>query len=310
MISVSVAELEKHKEMPFDLYDKDGGVLLKSGDLITPSKLLQFRYIKLFKKSELLEPSKLLEEKEEISQKQKRTSLPAKRLKEINTNSVISPRKQLEIKSANHEILDMATQGFTPDLTICNLTRDKIVNEVLDCVDKVSSFDHLRIYDDYDYAHGINVSLLSVMLGYRLNCNLSELHKLAIGGFLHDIGKVRIPLNILNKEGALTEKEYQIVKLHAPLGFRIIRDEIGLSEDVAKIALEHQERFSGCGYPRSLSGDSISKLSQIVSICDVYDSLVSTKDYGDKNPSQEALRIMLSYGSQWFNPGYLYTFVQ
>ena len=110
----------------------------------------------------------------------------------------------------------------------------------------------------------------------------------------------------------MTPKEYEIVKLHAPLGYKIIKDELGLSEDIALIALEHQEKFDGTGYPKGLSGDAIDPMSQVVSVCDVYDALISTKVYSNPKPSQDALKILKlqiegknPISSQDFNNGYL-----
>lgn len=199
-------------------------------------------------------------------------------------------------------------QGILPDPEVYNETRDKIVNDVLACVDEVNYLSELRIMDDYDYSHGLNVSILSVMLGHKVGVSGAGLRSLALASFLHDIGKVRIPKKIMNKRGPLTSKEYDIVKLHAPIGYQIIKDELGLSVELARVALEHQERFDGSGYPKGISGDKISKFSQIVSICDVYDALVATKVYSNPKPSQDALKIMLNYGSKWFNPGFLYKF--
>lgn len=320
MIAVSVNELERLSQLPFDIYNKDGRIILRAGEMMTPSRLLQFRYLELFRKTSAERPKTIPQQSlnKLVSLKQKQQTknthqeyIPqqADRLEEINEDCLFRQHTQVEIKKANHEIIDRMTQGLIPDPSLYFQTRDTIVASVLECVDKVTFLNELRIFDDYDYSHGINVAILSVFLGCKLGISQANLSVLSLGALLHDIGKVRIPKKIVNKKGPLTAKEYEIVKLHAPLGYKILKDELFMPDEVAKIALEHQERFDGTGYPKGVSGMDIDKYSQIVAICDVYDALVTTKAYSSEKPSHEATKIMLNYGSRWFNPGYLYKFV-
>lgn len=312
MIAVLLQELENLKFLPYDIYNKNGRLIFRSGEPITPGKLLQLRYIEIYRKKDakddLVEPVKPKVEQETEKKQPKMVMLPAPRLNEVNPESSMSAEIQISIKTSMHKIIDTMASGDIPDPVVYTAARDKIVNEVLSSVDQVNHLNQLRVFDDYDYSHGLNVAILSVMLGCKMHVSGHMLRTLALGALLHDIGKARIPKRIINKPGALTPKEYEIVKLHAPLGYKVIKDELGLPEEVARPALEHQEKFDGTGYPKGISGDSIGLLSQIVSVCDVYDALVSTKVYSNPKPSQDALKIMLNYGSKWFNPSVLYKF--
>lgn len=315
MIPVIVKDLENLKYLPFDLFNKNGRLIFKSGEILTPGKILKLRYIEVYRDEESEDSSKAapkpLKEKEPVKFEEKKPTvvvIESERIEEINPESSISPQAQVEIKSSVHKVLDTLTGGELPDPVLYNAANDKIVTEVLESVDKVNHLNQLRVFDDYDYSHAVNVSVLSVMLGCKLGLAGTMLKTLGLGALLHDVGKTRIPKQIINKPGALTAKEYEIVKLHAPLGYKIVKDELGLDEEVAKVALEHQEKFDGTGYPKGLSGEAIGQLSQIVSVCDVYDALVSTKVYSNPKPSQDALKIMLNYGSKWFNPSILYKF--
>lgn len=304
MISILIQDLERLESLPYDLYNKNGRLMFHKGEPLTPGKLLQLRYIQLYREEKPDEDSKF----EYIPKPAKTVLLPAPRLNEVNPESVISSETQIAVKTSMHEIIDAMLNGNIPDPLIYTAARDKIVNEVLSSVNEVNHLNQLRVFDDYDYSHGVNVAMLSVMLAHKMCVSGYLLKNLSLGALLHDIGKTRIPKQILNKPGALTQKEYEIVKLHAPLGYKIIKDELNLPEEVAKLALEHQEKFDGTGYPKCISGDAIGLLSQIVSVCDVYDALVSTKVYSNPKPSQDALKIMLNYGSRWFNPSVLYKF--
>ncbi|MEW5820166.1 MAG: HD domain-containing phosphohydrolase [Cyanobacteriota bacterium] len=318
MIPVLVKELEGLEQLPFDLYNKNGRLIFRSGEVLSAGKVLQLRYIDVFRKTddeipvekkpvEAVPPSIDWETKEE-TRPTKAILFDSPRIHEINPDSIIDPQLQVSIKTSVHTLIDTMTSKEIPDPVVYNAARDEIVNEVLGSVDKVHHLNQLRVFDDYDYSHAVNVSVLAVMLGYKLGMTGTGLRTLALGSLLHDIGKTRIPKQILHKPGALTPKEYEIVKLHAPLGYKIIKDELGLTEDIARIALEHQEKFDGTGYPKGLSGDSIDSMAHVVSVCDVYDALVSTKVYSNPKPSQDALKIMLNYGSSWFNPSVLYKF--
>jgi len=315
VIPVLIKDLENLDRLPFDIYSKSGRLIFRTGEALTAGKVLQLRFIEIFRKPEKqvfqleeeLEPSKTPEIKETPKQK-KPITIDSPRIREINFDSTISPDAQVSIKTEVHKLVDTMVNGDIPDPIVYTAARDKIVTEVLDTVDKVNHLNQLRVFDDYDYSHAVNVSILSVMLAYKIGISGITLQTLALGALLHDIGKTRIPKQILHKPGALTAKEYEIVKLHAPLGYKIVKDELGLPEEVAVIALEHQEKFDGTGYPKGISGDTIGRMSQIVSVCDVYDAIVSTKVYSNPKPSQDALKIMLNYGSKWFNPSILYKF--
>jgi len=326
VIPVLIKDLENQKYLPYNIYNKNGRLIFRIGEIITPGKLLQLRFIEIYRESD---SDKAKSDKENKVKNQNNPAIKDKlsgpsltivkpikpvimhhdRIGEVNFDSVISQDSQIAIKTSIHDLIDSMTVGEIPDSAVYTSARDKIVTEVLATVSEVEHLNQLRIFDDYDYSHGINVSILSVMLGYKMGLNSYLLRPLALGSLLHDIGKVRIPKNIINKKGALTPKEYEIVKLHAPLGYKIIKDELNLPEEIAKLAFEHQEKFDGTGYPRGISGEAIDTLSQIVSVCDVYDALVSTKVYANPKPSQDALKIMLNYGSKWFNPSILYKFI-
>lgn len=313
MIPLVVKDLENYQRLPFDVYTKNGRLIFRAGENLTAGKILQLRYIEIYRKEDDSadddESTKTGVESEtnKVAVSVKTTVEPT-RINEINEESSISPEIQVAIKTSVHELYDTMAKGDVPDPVVYTAARDSIVTEVLDSVDKVSHLNQLRVFDDYDYSHAANVSVLSVMLGHHVGITGGSLKTLALGALLHDIGKTRIPKQILHKPGALTQKEYEIVKLHAPLGYKIIKDELGLPEEVSRIALEHQEKFDGTGYPKGLSGDAIGYLSQVVGVCDVYDALVSTKVYSNPKPSQDALKIMLNYGSKWFNPSILYKF--
>jgi uncharacterized domain HDIG len=136
----------------------------------------------------------------------------------------------------------------------------------------------LENYVDWLYTHCIDVSLLSTMAAIQLNFSDARLTQLALGSFLHDVGKLLIPKSIIQKPRRLTREEFTLMQQHCVLGTEILRDS-GISQTCLNIILQHHERLDGRGYPYALKGDQISDEAQIVMIADVLDAMTSYRPY-------------------------------
>lgn len=150
----------------------------------------------------------------------------------------------------------------------------------------------LKNYDDYTYQHSVNVCALSVVLGISQGYSRFQLQDLGIGALLHDIGKIKIPLEIINKPAALSYDEYMEVKKHPFEGYAMINSLIHLPQGSLYGILQHHERIDGRGYPRGLSGNNIHEYGLIVAVADVFDSLVSDRPYRPGYSNQEAMEII------------------
>jgi HD-GYP domain-containing protein (c-di-GMP phosphodiesterase class II) len=150
----------------------------------------------------------------------------------------------------------------------------------------------LKNYDDYTYQHSVNVCALSIILGLSRGYSRLQLQNLGMGAILHDIGKIKIPLEIINKPSSLTYEEYVQVKKHPWEGFKIINSTTNLPRNAISGILQHHERVDGRGYPRGLSEDSIHENGLIIAVADVFDALVSDRPYRHGFNNQEAMTIM------------------
>lgn len=309
MIKVNIKDLESKKVLEFDLYNERGRMICPGGTDLTPGKILQLTHIKLFRKvndsvveinveEPISEPDIIVVTENVEVQKPP-----------LGFDSKIDEDVRHEILISTREFLNDIQSGKTPDRAICEVVSDTLVKEVTDKIEEVDYLGQLRMFDEYTYSHNVNVSALSVALGMKIGIKKDKIKDLALSTLLHDIGKMRIPKEILNKPGKLTDKEFEIIKLHTILGFKIITEELKLPFEIARVALEHQERFSGMGYPKRIKGDEIGQFSQICAIADVYDALCSSRVYKPAKTSQEAIKIMLGEGSKSFNPGLLYKFI-
>lgn len=312
MIRVNVKELEGKKVLEYDLYTDKGKLICPRGTQLTPGKILQLSYTKLFRQTEEGVPQP---EPEKIEPKPVHvTVVKEPRNTEIleepaDWDSVIDKNVKVTVLKSTREFLSDIEEGKSPDVAMCEVVRDKLVAEVAEKVEQVDYLGQLRMFDEYTYSHNVNVSALSVALAMKIGMKQNDVKDLALATLLHDIGKMRIPKEVLNKPGRLTDKEFQIMKLHTQLGFQVIKEELKLPYKISRVALEHQERFSGSGYPKNLKGDEIGLFSQICAIADVYDAISSKRVYKPARTSKETIKIMLSEGSASFNPSLLYKFV-
>lgn len=146
--------------------------------------------------------------------------------------------------------------------------------------------------DEYTATHSINVSILAIAFGQRLGLSPETLHELGLGALLHDLGKIRMPPEILKKPGRLTEQEFAVMKRHPDCGVEILRRAKGLSDAVIDVAHSHHEQANGKGYPRGLKLGQISLFARITQIVDYYDALTSDRVYRPGRPSADATRAL------------------
>jgi putative nucleotidyltransferase with HDIG domain len=140
--------------------------------------------------------------------------------------------------------------------------------------------------------HTRRVAMLAVEIGEQLGLSPARLRSLAIGGLLHDIGKLSIPEAILQKPAALDDDEYDIVKLHPERGFELLNELGGFDDTVRRLVLDHHERLDGSGYPRGLDAERLDLTTRILAVCDVYDALVSPRVYRPAWPQEDALALL------------------
>jgi len=146
--------------------------------------------------------------------------------------------------------------------------------------------------DEYTERHTRRVALRAVQVGEQLGLSGNRLRQLAIGGLVHDIGKLSVPDAILKKPGALDEEEYAIVQRHPERGNKLLAELGGFSPAVRELVLNHHERLDGKGYPRGLSGEQLDLDTRILTVCDVYDALISKRVYRDAWSHDEAMELL------------------
>lgn len=194
----------------------------------------------------------------------------------------------------------------------CEALYRQVVMLLKDTGNSINAFDmvqNLRHYDDSTYAHSMNVGLLCNVFADWLEFGEEEKKTLTVAGILHDIGKTRVPLEIIQKPARLSEEEYQIIKKHTEYGFAILTEN-KLDYHIRYTALQHHERMDGSGYPLGLAGNHIDEYARIVSIIDVYDAMTSPRVYRGPTCPFDVIQIFEEEGFQKYDSRYILTFLR
>ncbi len=163
------------------------------------------------------------------------------------------------------------------------------------------SLEKLKKNDYATFIHSVNVALLAALVGTRLGYKEKKLKYLILGALLHDIGKLQVPKEILNKPGRLTDEEFAIVKQHPLTGLEMLKNARLLNRVIAMVS-QHHERWTGTGYPFGLSGNNIHGDAQIIAVTDVYEALTADRPYRKGLPHYHALEMILAWSGKDFNP--------
>ncbi|MCR5563392.1 MAG: HD-GYP domain-containing protein [Desulfovibrio sp.] len=185
-----------------------------------------------------------------------------------------------------------------------------IIEGLNDNADALVSLSKIKTYDEYTFTHCVNVAVLSAAFGRFLGIEGERLHRLTVAGLYHDIGKMRVPVDILNAPRKLTEQEFQIMKMHTLLVDECLPDPKRIDQEVLRGIKEHHEKYDGSGYPRHLAGDDISLFGQLISIADIYDALSSVRVYKDAMPPPKALSLMFEMHDRCWKPTLVENFIK
>lgn len=169
---------------------------------------------------------------------------------------------------------------------------NSLIKSVLRNPQALLSMVNLKKQDEYTFNHSINVATISLSVARQLNMDEETMRQIGIGGLMHDIGKAKIPVNIINKPGRLTPEEFETIKQHTVLGVEICEKEELSSDVILDMVRHHHESYNGKGYPDNLNKNGLSKFASIIGIADMYDALTTIRSYKPKVPPPEAIHII------------------
>lgn len=268
MLKIRVASLKPGVKLGKDVFSYDGQLLLPAGTTIAQEHLDTFMRRDI---SELF----IMEASPRIKSEKKFT--------DVYTNS-------LDIVKT---FMVEAKLGKNLEFTEISDTVDMLLEQVFDEIDLFKQMRIMKTKDDYLFTHSVNVSLLCILIGRWLKCDNATIKNLGIAGLLHDIGKIYIKDEILNKPDKLTNEEFEVMKKHPLLGYNLVvsNDQFSNSE-IANAVLAHHERLDGSGYPIGGDRPRIGFYASVVAVADVYDAITSSRIYSAKQSPYTAAEIL------------------
>lgn len=264
---IRTSDCEPGMVLAADIMNDYGAVILYQNsklDEYSINKLmkLDLRYVRVYKEYEFKE------KKQVVIEAQYNNNL--EEFKQVISD--ISCGRTLEIDRINEISMNLSNNFDS-------------INDLIICLSKVRSI------SEYTYAHSLNVSLLSSLLGSWLNLDYLHIEDLSYCGILHDIGKSKMPPYILNKPDTLTETEFSVMKKHPVIGYQLIENNDAINRDIAMGILMHHERNDGSGYPLGLKSEQIHFYAKVIAIVDIFDAMTSDRVYKRRQPPFDVLEL-------------------
>jgi putative nucleotidyltransferase with HDIG domain len=193
-------------------------------------------------------------------------------------------------------VLEKAFRGLTSGEALDLPLLERAGEQVLDAIGEVGLAEWLatvRRYHESTFQHCLIVTGVLTAFGHRNGMRKADVATLTIAGLLHDVGKARVPLDILDKPGRLTDAEFALIKQHPIAGYEYLRGQAALSSETLRAVRHHHEYLDGSGYPDGLAGHDIDDLTRIVTVCDVYGALIEKRAYKAPKSPDAALDILV-----------------
>ena len=213
-------------------------------------------------------------------------------------------------RASSLRILNAVKFGQDLDVATVKEVVKECVDHILESPSAMLWLARIKDSDEYTAEHCLRVGILSIALGRELGLMPLELEQVGICGMLHDVGKLKVPDEILNKPGRLTEDEFKIMKLHSIEGRKLLMANGEVPAAAVDVAYSHHERMDGGGYPRGLKANQIPFFAKIIAVVDAYDAINSDRVYSKGRSTMEALRILFDAAKTQFDEEVVLAFIR
>lgn len=209
-------------------------------------------------------------------------------------------RSKVSLSNSVRERISHGIQSIYNNTDSDNManTTTSITNDLLTAIDSNNAIaidiGELKTSDEYTFKHSVDVATISMILAKQMGMSKKEIYEIGVAGLLHDVGKTKVPLEILNKPGRLDADEFAIMKQHSVFGYRMIKDNPDFNEKVCLGVLQHHEKINGSGYPMGVNEKQISPYAKILSVADIYDALITERPYKQAFSQRDAVEMIMS----------------
>ncbi len=252
------------------------------------------------------------EVKAEIEHRMIALAQPARQDESASLHDELAKSRKVhsEANKIVHSIMQDVRIGKQIELEQVDPVVEHLTDSILRNKDALLSLCRIKQKDDYTFLHSVSIGALLISFARALGLDRSVIRLLGIGGMLHDIGKMKVPNEVLNKPGKLSDEEFAIMKSHVVYSRDILSETPGIDQISLDVAAQHHERHDGSGYPLGLKGSEMSVYGQMAAIVDVYDAITSDRCYHKGMEPTVALRKMFEWSKFHFNPELIHTFVR
>lgn len=274
---ISINNVDANEVVAADIYDVEGRVMVAKGTSLTPKIIERLKSLG-FQGLYIGDP---------ISA-------------DIEIPQTISPMLR---KMAKECIKSLSVEQSIP-------VTNSIIEEIMQKHITLLDMNDIRSFDEYTYAHSVNVAVLCCVIGVAMKLEQNDLFHLVNAAILHDFGKMKIPEEIVNKDSRLTGEEYEIIKTHVKQSYDLIKDSQEIDEEVKIAVYMHHENEDGSGYPNGVSSKDLPLIAKILHVADVYDALISNRPYKKGYAPWEAAEYLMGGCGISFNADVVDTFIK
>lgn len=300
---VSIKDVKQGMVVGKDIFTETSGCIMLGMTVLSPRDI---KRLELYS----IKDVPIYVEDEELQQKLEENALEIERVTEMERTRQSEEFKAFKkafgesTKVAEKVLDDIAHKEGKVNRDLLNTMIDRIIDVSNNGLYLFDMLHCMRELDDLTYAHSMSVALICKIFGEWLKMPKEDVEVLKIAGFLHDIGKVKIPKEIITKESSLSYDEYEIIKHHTRLGYEILRDQ-DMDDRIKIAALCHHERIDGTGYPLGLKGEEIDEFSRIVAIADTYEAMTAKRCYREPICPFKVIAEMQQLEFEKYDPKYM-----
>ncbi len=304
-----------------DIYTSDNRLLVAIGTVLTPEIIQALQEYSIFAIRIMVKEAhheEIIEAQEKSEDEYEEGAKPADTVKLSHGAQIRQTQEFQEFQLSFQRVVDhLKTALYAAVLNGDPLDSDTLLSDVYVTLDKSRNGLHIldmlhcmREYDDATFAHSVNVAMVSNVIGHMIQppLRVDMVQELTLAALLHDVGKMLVPAEILNKKGKLTSEEYNVAKTHVLHGQNILQ-KAQMSEYVISAAVRHHERWDGSGYPGGMKGKDIPEFARIIAIADVYEAMTSPRPYRQAICPFQVLHYMERECITSFDPDFLMGFL-
>lgn len=290
-----------------DLYNPKGQLILTKGFVLDEATIAKLEYNSILEVP--IDDSPVVEEKPATVSEMYAVNNYSERIKNSEDFKQFQVEYKTSVSRLNASLVKAMMEKDKP-IDTDSLYSDamKMINTSMNSMHIFDIIHNLRDYDDIVSSHSINVALISNILGKWLGFSEEDLKVLTVAGLLHDVGKLAIPPELLNKPGRLTDEEFEMMRSHVKKGYEILRNQ-DLDIRIKEACLLHHERCDGSGYPFHSVGNRITPFAKIIAIADVYDAMTAARAYRGAFCPFDVIQMFDEEGLNKFDPQYIMTFL-